>query len=159
VREKRLALKDGIEEDISMASFFKPALCVKILVRMVLLSAATVGLAQSSTGEFKGDIPFRFVVGNQTLPAGRYTLTPLGETIVRIQGAGNIRVLVQTHSTQRKEPASVTRMVFRRRGDACVLSELWIAGNRIGRQLFMPAGERETTTQEPREIAIVLPAK
>jgi len=142
-----------------MFPLFQSALVVITLAWLVLLSMATVSLAQSRTGVLTGDIPFRFVLGNQTLPAGKYTITPLGETTFRIQSAGIQAVAVQTHSTERKEPTSVSKMVFQRRGEAYILSELWIAGNRIGRQLFMPTGEKETTTHERAQIAVVLPAK
>ena len=142
-----------------MLSFLKHAFSVTVLGWVVLLAAAPLSFAQGRTGELKASIPFPFVVADQTLPAGKYTITPLGETFFRIYGAGNVGVLVHTHSTERTEPASATKMVFRRYQDTQLLSEIWIAGNRIGRQVFVPAAEKEIDSHKTAEVAVLLSAK
>jgi len=142
-----------------MLSFLKHAFSVTVLGWAVLLATAPVSFAQSRTGELKASIPFPFVVANQTLPAGKYTITPLGETVFRIHGAGNLGALVHTHSTERTEPASATKMVFRRYRDTQLLSEIWIVGNRIGRQVFVPAAKKEAESQKTVEVAVLLSTK
>ena len=49
-----------------------------------VLLAAAAALGQNNPAVLKADIPFPFVVANQTLPAGHYALSTLGEHTIRI---------------------------------------------------------------------------
>jgi len=129
------------------------------LLVLIWLGAVGTARAQSRTGDLKGSVPFPFVAANQTLPAGKYTISPLGETVFRIYSASNTGVLVQTNSAEQKESASVTKMIFRRYGNTYLLSEFWIAGHRIGRQVFRPAAEKERESQNAAEVAVLLSAR
>ena len=50
------------------------------------------------------DIPFTFTVANRTLPPGRYTVTRMGETVLRIFNSRNQGTVVLTTKVQGKAP-------------------------------------------------------
>jgi hypothetical protein len=127
---------------------------VAVLVAAGLASSACV--AQTNRGDLMVNIPFRFVAGNQTLPAGRYLVTQLGEINLRIYNSQNRGALVATHSAQGKTAESTGRMVFRRYGDTYVLTQVWFAANSTGRLLFRSHIEEElATTGTVGEVAVL----
>ena len=126
------------------------------LILVTLFLAASTGLGQSSRGEVITDIPFPFVVANRTLPPGRYTVTPIGEKNFRIYATKKQGVVFQIHGMQRSTPEGVTKVVFHRYGDTYFLSELWVAGNDIGSQLFPSAAETEMGKRSDKEIAVLV---
>ena len=48
------------------------------------------------------NIPFPFTVANRTLPPGRYTITRMGETNLRISDLRNQGTFVQAHNVEGK---------------------------------------------------------
>ena len=51
---------------------------------LAALLATSTALGQSNRGDTIADVPFAFTVANHTLPAGRYTVTRMSETTLRI---------------------------------------------------------------------------
>jgi len=127
-----------------------------ILVSMFL--AASTCFGQTKRGDVITNIPFPFVVANRTLPPGRYIVTPIGETNLRIYAAKNQGVIVQTHSVQGKAPEGDARVVFHRYGVTYFLSEVWIAAKGTGSQLFPSEAERESAKRSHREITVLCAA-
>jgi hypothetical protein len=123
-----------------------------ILVTLLLAASASVG--QSKRGDVIANIPFPFFVANRVLPPGRYIVTPIGESNLRIY-AKHQGAIVQTHSVQSKAPEGVARVVFHRYGDTYFLSEVWIAANGTGSQVFPSQAERESAKRSHREIAVL----
>jgi hypothetical protein len=138
-----------------MGGLSRKCLSTTILISTALLSLVPACFGQGRRGDVIGNIPFEFVLGNRTLPPGRYTVRPLTETTFRIYGAHDQGVLVQTHGAERKPTESVAKIIFHRYGDTHFLSEIWLAGNRIGRQLSASAAEREFAKQSRRQIAVL----
>jgi hypothetical protein len=127
----------------------------KSLFLVSLFLAASACFGQTKRGDVITNIPFPFVVANRTLPPGRYIVTPLGETNLRIYVAKNQGVIVQTHSVQGKASEGVTRVVFHRYGDSYFLSEVWVAANGTGSQVFPSQAEKESAKRSHREIAVL----
>ena len=115
----------------------------KTLGLLAALLATSTALGQSNRGDTIADIPFAFTVANLTFPAGRYTLTRLGETTLRISNRHNQGTVVLTHAAEGKAPDSKGKMVFHRYGDAYFLSEVWVAANGTGRKVFQSRAEEE----------------
>jgi hypothetical protein len=96
--------------------------------------------------------PWR-TVANHTLPAGRYTITRMGETTLRIFNPHNQGAVMLTHRVEGKAPESTGKMVFHRYGGTYFLAEVWVAdGN--GSKLFRSRAEKELAgTGAEKEIA------
>lgn len=100
----------------------KTKLWQKALIVAALLTAGAVG--QSMRGNQIVQVPFPFVVAERTLPAGRYFVTNIGETRLRIYSAERQSALVQTHTVQGHAPEGSGKMVFHRYGDVYFLAEV-----------------------------------
>lgn len=109
----------------------------------VALATAVVS-ANAQSNPLRANIGFDFVVGDKTLPAGQYLVTPAtagGDALI-IQGAENgksaIRLVVRTEPDRSKMRA---RLVFHRYGQNYFLAEVW-NGERTGRALAKSKQER-----------------
>jgi hypothetical protein len=91
-------------------------------------------------------IPFDFVVGGKTLPAGEYSVNTSGpeRTLLLIDRQDpSASIFMGTNPIVASEPKSESKLVFNRYGDRYFLSQVWTAGNSSGRQLLKSARERE----------------
>jgi hypothetical protein len=129
------------------------------LLRIVLFTALLFGAASISAQTQKGDlvaeIPFTFVVAGTALPPGHYIVKTLDDNL-GIHDRENRGVFVAAHSAQRPERDNSSKMVFHRYGDTYFLSEVWVGGNSIGRELFTSRAEKQLSESgKEREIAVV----
>jgi hypothetical protein len=123
-------------------------------VTITLLLTASICLGQSRRGDVIANIPFPFVVDGHALSPGRYVVTPIGETNLRIY-ANKQSVIFQTHSVTGKAPEGIGKMVFHRYGDAYFLSEIWVAANSTGRQLSTLQAEKELVQKTNSEVVVL----
>lgn len=120
-------------------------LTMVILIATVAFATAVVSANGQSSLRVKGHIPFEFVVGNQTLPAGDYTVrsaTDSGAALM-IQNAQSSIATVRLASPIRPKTNKLdARLVFHRYGQNYFLSEVWEGGDSTGRQLRESKQER-----------------
>lgn len=121
--------------------------------------ALTVGaIGQTSPGDLVVDVPFAFSAAGQKLPAGHY-IVKQHTGMIRILGDNNQSLFVPTHPTLRTR-AEGSKLIFHRYGDSYFLSELWVGGNKSGKELYPSKAEREAKTlQAETEMAVVRPAQ
>ena len=117
------------------------------LVGLLTLSAGSALAA--GVGDLQPLVPFAFTAGNQTLPAGEYTVTrssvfPGVLSIRSRQGA----VFVLSPA-QESGQADAPRLVFTRYRDRYFLREVWFAG-RAGFKLPETREERESSERSSR---------
>jgi hypothetical protein len=104
----------------------------------------------------KAHIPFEFVVDNTTLPAGDYTIRPLGNmdpSALEIQRAGDDHtVTFLTVGATPEEPLKSAEMVFDRVGNEQWLREVLVP-SRTGAELAVSSSEKreERTTGRAAE--------
>jgi hypothetical protein len=114
------------------------------------------------------NIPFAFVAGNATLPAGEYRVEKLDSNsaviLVRCSDA-SAAAMVLSNGTQAREPQTQSKLVFKRYGNRYFLSQIWKAGSSRGRELLKSPAEKEIaqsarleTTDEVTLIARLSPA-
>jgi len=128
----------------------------KTVAFLAAIMATSTALGQSNQRDTIADIPFAFTVANQTLPAGRYTVSRLGETTLRISSSHNQGAVVMTHSAEGKAPESKGKIVFHRYGESFFLSEVWVAADGIGRKVFQSRLEDELAGKQIQmEIAVL----
>ena len=113
----------------------------KLLLALCLLTVGggIVANAQISSGvTIQASIPFAFVVGDTTLPAGKYDIRVVdGDTlnVLELQSVkGGISVMVDTVDAQTNRDQILNRgdLVFDKIGDKYFLSQVWMAGSASG---------------------------
>lgn len=130
---------------------------ISIAVCGALLATSLAAVAQATRGDVVVDVPFAFQVGGQALPAGHYIVAPKGDA-VQIFDSQTHSLFVPVHSASRAAD-SESKLVFHRYGDSYFLSEVWVQGNTIGKELFPSRSERELRTRKAEmELAVVRPA-
>ena len=100
---------------------------VRSLLLVLSLMAGTFGIAQAQSPDYlKVNVPFDFVAGNKTLPAGEYQLRRINDAdphLLRMTNAkGGFALLSITHSEGLA--TDDTRFVFRTTGQTYVLTAL-----------------------------------
>jgi hypothetical protein len=111
---------------------------------LTMITGATLAQAQQV---MLVDVPFSFVAGSATLPAGAYAVGATGpsHTILQIKGQNdpNDAAILPTYAAQRNTPKPKPTLVFHRYGNQYFLSEIWNAGDVRGRQVVKSKAEKE----------------
>jgi hypothetical protein len=140
----------------------------KFIAVLALLSALGATSFAQSARRTVIRIPFDFVVGEKTLPAGRYRIEPVGRdsyTTWEIRSTSRSDgAIVLTTAIGGGAAQSEPKLVFLKEGGTYVLAEVWPAGERAGRELARP--RRHTDTQSanagkraPETVTVVMSAQ
>lgn len=130
-------------------------LMLSVLVVGVMM-VATVAPANGQANSVSADIPFEFTIGNKSLPAGEYVVraaTENGNTLAVSNKSSSKSAMRLAIPVQANSEAKRTKLVFHRYGPRYFLAEVWIAGEKTGRQLLK---SKEESTIES-QLAVVLP--
>ena len=128
----------------------------KVGAFLAALLATSIAVGQSNQDETVADIPFTFTVANHSFPPGRYTVTPVNQTLLRIFNSHNQGTVVLAHTTEGVAPEETGRMVFHRYGGAYFLSEVWDPASRTGHKLTESRIEADLTRkQTAMEFAVL----
>ena len=123
----------------------------KILNVILALSILTVGAVATASAQLPGtgmsaQIPFAFIVGDQTLPAGIYEVRRLGDDpyLLRIQNVDDLRYVATFYTGILDEGDSVRQsaLVFHKYDDIYFLAELRSRYEGITRELHPSKEER-----------------
>lgn len=122
---------------------------------IVALALGTVAAQAQSANQMKADIPFRFTIGDQTLPAGEYTVRYInqdsGKTALLFKSTDGRNARIVTMMTaERSAPQEKASLIFNQYGDQYFLSEVWTVGDQYG--LALPKSRAEKR-QQRGEIA------
>jgi hypothetical protein len=104
-------------------------------------------------------IPFEFTAGNSTLPAGDYTIsrnenTP-GMMLIRSDDSHST-VFFGVENTYTLQIPKQTELIFNKVGDRYFLSQIWVAGEDLGRELPKSRAERDLERNPAKQIAKVV---
>jgi hypothetical protein len=131
---------------------------VGVAVLWMLSLCPSVGFAQSSRqAGVAVKVPFEFVVGNQTFPAGTYKFRSLLNSVagkdaidvLEVRSAeGHMYRAIVTDVVGSTEEASRPRVRFTRSGGQVFLSEVWEAGRTAGCRLQKRADLEQTAANE-----------
>ena len=124
------------------------------LVRGIVILCLLTGIggvrasAQSDSDEIiVADIPYDFVVRDQTLPAGRYTIKVSDDTNLNVlvlrSANGRRSALFQTQDIQADQTPRQTELTFNKIGDTYFLSQIWLAGSDQGVALEKSKAEQK----------------
>jgi hypothetical protein len=116
-----------------------------ILVVAVAFATAVVSANAQSSNTMRSQVPFEFIVGNKTLPAGEYKVSsPLSNNAaVMIRSTdGENGVVRLTNSIGSNADTSQAKLVFHRYGDKYFLAEIWSGADSTGRVLLKSKQEK-----------------
>ena len=112
---------------------------------LTLLLVAGSAIAQ--TVHVGANIPFNFAVGNKTLPAGPYDIGTINSNeskmlLVQFRN-GSSNAIVASNAAANLKAADKTKLVFNKYGNRYFLSQIWVNGAKLGRQLPRSSREKE----------------
>lgn len=113
----------------------------------LLLTLALATTAATANGQdqqmVKANVPFEFIVGDKTLPAGEYVIRRVGVAgdALAIQATASNHKTVRLANLARRADKSAA-LVFHRYGETFFLSQIWVGGNGQGRQLLKSRAQR-----------------
>jgi hypothetical protein len=127
---------------------------MKSLFRSSVLAAAVIVLAGAHNAGAQIDngleftTSFPFTVGNTTVPAGSYTITPVDneEQVFELRGPHE-SVMFVTESVRPKQGPAKDEVVFNKYGDRYVLKSIFAAGSDTGYGVENALGERHIAKQ------------
>ena len=128
---------------------------------LVVALIASPAYAQFSSGARPvWDVPFDFIVGDETLPAGQYTIqrgvTPGAVLVYSLDGkTSHFRLSNAIYG----KVADHSVLVFNRHGNQHFLSRVWIAGREDGSALAKSKLEREMARHGGSGDAVAMVAR
>jgi hypothetical protein len=132
----------------------------KFTVLSFLLMLAAVTVSAQSERIRVINIPFSFIVGEKTLPAGEYTVEPNrkdSDNVWLVQSKeGHASALFSTNTVRASETQEEAKLVFHRYGGQYFLSQIWTQGDFTGRELLMPRLESQLAKNAIEHQMIVL---
>ena len=123
-----------------------------LVVGLALAAAVVSANGQLSSHLITADIPFDFVVADQTLPSGKYTVSKASDNgkVLNIRSLdGKSSVARLSNSVADPNANGYVRMVFHRYGEQYFLAEVW-SGDNNGRQLIK--SKEETRLEQERAL-------
>lgn len=129
------------------------ALTMLVSITALAFVTAVASSSQLPPQKIRADIPFEFVVGDQTLAAGKYiveqstTGSDDGMSISSLDG--NHRAFRLTSAVSASAPKKQASLTFRRYGETYFLAQVWTSGSAAGREMVKSKAERATE----RELA------
>jgi hypothetical protein len=135
---------------------------INTLTGLVLLLAVAAPLHAGSilNHEMTVSVPFGFIAGDKSLPAGDYSVhvnPERGSVVLHQEGQSPLIVL-----TNQRESTNTPRrgkLVFKRYGANFFLSEVWNQDNATGRALTPSAAEKEMARKKKPEQILVVQAR
>jgi hypothetical protein len=133
------------------------SVCAALLLLAVVGAVPAIG--QSSI-KLEANIPFDFVIGGKTLPAGEYTIDTAAANLPAVLIFKNVQAhasaLAMTNPVETKTGKGANKLVFHRYGTQYFLSSVWVANDRVGRALSTSKLEREMSAglERPTEVLI-----
>jgi hypothetical protein len=122
---------------------------------LAALSLVATSLVAQSKPPIKVSVPFNFVAGAKTLPAGEYQVQADGPSVVWIRSADfktNLNLI--SNSAQNAQMYGVAALKFNRYGDRYFLSQIWMGSN-LGQELPKTRAEREQIAATGPSHAVV----
>jgi len=119
-----------------------------MLIVALALATAAVSASAQSRNEVRASIPFEFVVGDKTLPAGEYNVRAITRDALLIQGTENGKSAIRlSNETEKSKRSMYSRLVFHCYGQKYFLAQVWngeMAGLELAKSRQERAIERES---------------
>ena len=132
---------------------------INTLTGLVLLLAVAAPLHAGSilNHEMTVSVPFGFIAGDKSLPAGDYSVQvnpERGSVVLQQEGQSPLILLTNQRESTNTPPRG--KLVFKRYGANFFLSEVWNQDNATGQALTPSAAEKEMAhKKQPEQILVV----
>jgi len=131
-----------------MRELLVKTLATASLVIAAMFATGVPAQAQSLANPVKVKVPFDFIVGDRTFPAGEYSFQRAqptsGDAMLAVRNENGKTELVRlTNAVQSLDAKSLATLVFHRYGNQHFLSQVWPAASSTGRELAPSRTERE----------------
>jgi len=121
-----------------------------LTLALLLVGGLTAAQAQmDSDTTIDANIPFQFVVGTTTLPAGKYVIRQVDDSedmpnVLEIRSAnGKVATILDTENTSLNQAPKKTEVIFDRIGNQYFLSQIFVEGENYGVQAIESKMERK----------------
>ena len=136
----------------------KNVLAIATMLALSILAAA--GSVHAQQPVMLVNIPFEFIAGSQTLPAGEYkierALSSNLDILLLRKTDSRVTMFVSTIGTDAAALHPEWSLVFNRYGRHYFLSQVWTAKDQLGRVLRQSPREKElATTEQKHEVALL----
>jgi hypothetical protein len=106
-----------------------------LLLSILMLGSALY--AQSAERVIRANIPFDFVVGSKSFPAGQYSVVLVGPVMLELRDSrGRALINVLTQSVQALATSGRPKLRFDKVDGQNVLAQVWQEGDEIGQQIL-----------------------
>ena len=125
-----------------------------LMLVMALAFVTAVVSANGQSQQSRATVPFDFIVGDKTLPAGDYSVQSINSAgdALRIGNAAANQAAVRL-TIQLDANANCSKLVFHRYGQHYFLAEVWTDGGQ-GRQLMKSRQERAIEKEGTRVASL-----
>ena len=134
----------------------------KHLIFMVASFVLVTGSLCAQSVGLVADIPFDFVVGDKTLPAGQYMIHPMtaNESIVMLSSSDlkTAMLIAPCDCASEATPQQQSKLIFKVSGGRYFLWQIWTEGSDVGRELFVQSRETQEASLAP-PLLVAIPAK
>src|SRR5215472_9850217 len=131
---------------------------ITILSFLLTLTALSIH-AQSETRRTL-TIPFDFIIGQKTFPAGEYIVEPNRRDFDKVwliqSRDGRRSALFSTMQVQTNETPEQTSLIFHKYDDQYFLSQVWTPGGNTGHELLMTRTERALAKNAVKRDTVAL---
>ena len=133
---------------------------ITMLSLFLTLAVVSVHAQNHSADRIVVQIPFDFVAGNKTLPAGEYIVKPtLATRVTLIRNASGQReyTTISTMPVPAETMPTAAKLVFHKYGDQYFLSQVWTPERNLGGQLSESRAELELakSASEVQRVSII----
>jgi hypothetical protein len=133
----------------------------KVITLVGVLSLVfAAGSAFAQTLALRSDIPFEFVVGKASLPAGEYDVRSMsdgGDNILQLRGPDrHSNAIMISNRMESYQPSGESKLIFDHVGDRYFLRQIWVAGETSGRVLPKTKYENEVAKNYTPETVVIL---
>jgi hypothetical protein len=128
-----------------------------LLFAALCLSIGSVVIpAYGQTGGVKVQIPFNFVLGDKTYPAGAYAFSAAKNTVIVQNSEGTRLAMSMANHVTGRSAGNNGQVIFECYLDQCFLSQIWTPGQDDGRQLLRSRMETRIAAKRPGKYMALL---
>jgi len=128
------------------------------LMTIALALIVSVPMTQAQA-RAKANVPFRFNLEQQSMPAGAYEITTAGERLLAVRNLDTMKSCLVLESIHMQDSRAQAKLVFHKYGDQYFLAEIW-DGSDIGIQIPESKREKEMkwarNTLKPELVVIAM---
>jgi hypothetical protein len=112
--------------------------------------------ADGQTGGVKVKIPFNFMFGDKTYPAGEYQFSAAKDTVIVQDSEGTRLAMSMANHVTGRSAGKNGRVIFECYLDQCFLSQIWTPDQDNGRQMLRSRMENRVATKQTGKYMALL---